>query len=80
MGEWKIPISVRVPQTVKDDLQKFAGREHRKLANLSEILMVWACKQLKAAKSTERLLKCNVHPSSRRSKRTPITGDARSHG
>jgi hypothetical protein len=76
MGEWKKPISIRVPQTVKDDLQKCADREHRKLANLSEILVTWACKQLKAAKSTERLLKCNFRPSSRRSKRTVTTNDS----
>jgi hypothetical protein len=80
MGEWKIPISIRVPQIVKDDLQKCADREHRKLANLSEILMTWACKQLKAAKSTERLLKCNVHSPPRRSKRTVTINDSKTHG
>jgi hypothetical protein len=71
MGEWKIPISVRVPQTVKDDLQKFADREHRKLANLSELLMTWACKQLKIAKSSEQLLKCKIQPKAGRHRDLP---------
>lgn len=71
MGEWKTPISVRLPQAVKDDLQKFADREHRKLANLSELLLTWAYKQMKIAKSSERLLKCKIQSKVRRHRALP---------
>jgi hypothetical protein len=60
MGEWKTALSIRVRQSLKDDLQKVADREYRKLGNLGELLMEWSYEQLTAAGSTDRLLKCKV--------------------
>jgi hypothetical protein len=60
MGEWKTALSIRVRRSLKDDLQKIADREYRKLGNLGELLMEWSYEQLVAAGSTERLLKCKV--------------------
>ena len=57
MGEWKTALSIRVRQSLKDDLQKIADREYRTLGNLGELLMEWSCEQLKTSGSTERLLK-----------------------
>jgi hypothetical protein len=60
MGEWKTALSIRVRRSLKDDLQKIADREYRKLGNLGELLMEWSYEQLMAAGSTEKLLKCKV--------------------
>lgn len=48
----------------KDDLQKIADHEYRKLGNLGELLMEWSFEQLKAAGSTERLLKYKIRSTS----------------
>ena len=63
MGESKAFLSMRVRHTLRDALQKVADREHRKVANLSEVLMEWAFEQLEATGSLERLLKSKVRPS-----------------
>ena len=69
MGEWKAQISLRVPQALRAELEEFAARERRKLGNLSELILEWGFEQLKAAGSTERLLKYKIRlpdaPSSR---------------
>lgn len=57
MGEWKAQISIRVRQALRAELEQFAARERRKLGNIGEVMMEWAFEQLKAAGSTERLLK-----------------------
>ena len=57
MGEWKTALSIRVRRSLKDDLQRIADREYRKLGNLGELLMEWSYEQLIAAGSTEKLLK-----------------------
>jgi len=57
MGEWKTALSIRVRRSLKDDLQKIADREYRKLGNLGGLLMEWSYEQLVAAGSTEKLLK-----------------------
>ena len=73
MGEWKTVLSLRVRQSLKDDLQKIADREYRKLGNLGELLMEWSYEQLVAAGSTEKLLKYKmpVPNRSRRDSRKP---------
>jgi hypothetical protein len=63
MGEWKIALSIRVRRSLKDDLQKIADREYRKLGNLGEVLLEWSYGQLLAAGSTERLLKYKIRRS-----------------
>ncbi len=68
MGEWKTALSIRVRRSLKDDLQKIADREYRKLGNLGELLMEWSYEQLVAAGSTETLLKYKV-PAPNRSRR-----------
>ena len=68
MGEWKTALSIRVRRSLKDDLQKIADREYRKLGNLAELLMEWSYEQLIAAGSTEKLLKYKM-PVLNRSRR-----------
>jgi len=62
MGEWKAQISLRVRQALRADLEQFAARERRKLGNITELILEWAFEQLKAAGSTERLLKYKIRP------------------
>jgi hypothetical protein len=57
-----------VRRSLKDDLQKIADREYRKLGNLGELLIEWSYEQLAAAGSTERLLKYKI-PVANRSRR-----------
>jgi len=68
MGEWKAQISIRVRQDLRTELEKFAARERRKLGNIGEVLLEWAFEQLKAAGSTERLLKFKIRPPGERCK------------
>ncbi len=65
MGEWKTALSIRVRRSLKDDLQKIADREYRKLGNLGELLMEWSYEQLVVAGSTEKLLKYKMPVPSR---------------
>ena len=60
MGEWKAQVSVRVRQELRRELEEYAARDKRRLGNLGEVLMEWAFEQLKAAGSTERLLKFRI--------------------
>jgi len=57
MGERKAQLSLRVRQALRAELEEFAARENRKLANLAELLLEWAFEQLKAAGSIDRLLR-----------------------
>jgi hypothetical protein len=63
MGEWKAQISLRVRQALRTELEEFAARERRKLGNITELILEWAFEQLRAAGSTERLLKYKIRPS-----------------
>ena len=63
MGEWKAPLSLRVRQALRVELEAFASREKRTLGNIGELILEWAFEQLKAAGSTERLLKYKIRPS-----------------
>lgn len=63
MGEWKAPLSLRVRQALRAELEAFATRERRTLGNLGELIVEWAFEQLKAAGSTERLLQYKIRPS-----------------
>ena len=60
MGEWKAQISLRVRQALRAELEEYAARERRKLGNITELILEWGFEQLKAAGSTERLLKFKV--------------------
>jgi hypothetical protein len=66
MGEWRVQVSVRVSQEIRAELEKYAIREKRTLANFGAVLLEWSFEQLKAVGSTERLLKCRVGPRSQR--------------
>jgi len=68
MGEWRVQVSVRVSQAMRAELEKYAAREKRTLANFGAVVLEWGFEQLKAAGSTERLLKYKVRPASSRSK------------
>ncbi len=65
MGEWKAPLSLRVHQALRTDIEQVAARERRSLSNIGELLLQWAIEQLKAAGSLDRLLKFKIRPSAR---------------
>jgi hypothetical protein len=62
MGEWKIQVSVRVSQSLRAELEKYAAKERRSLGNFGAVILEWAFEQLKIAGSTERLLKYKIRP------------------
>jgi hypothetical protein len=62
MGEWRVQVSVRVTQGKRAELEEYAAREKRTLANFGAVLLEWAFEQLKTAGSTERLLKYKILP------------------
>jgi hypothetical protein len=71
MGDWKAPLSLRVRQALRAELEEFAARERRSLGNVGELILEWGFEQLKAAGSTERLLEskiCTADAPSRRRK------------
>jgi len=68
MGEWRVQVSVRVSQEMRAELEKFAAREKRTLANFSALLLEWGFEQLKAVGSTDRLLKFRVRRAEKPSK------------
>jgi len=68
MGEWRVQVSVRVSQEVRSELEKYAAREKRTLANFGAVLLEWSFEQLKAVGSTDQLLKHNISPGSERGK------------
>ncbi len=56
MGEWKAPLSLRVRNELRCELEVIAKRERRTLGNLGEILIEWATERLREAGGTEELL------------------------
>jgi hypothetical protein len=60
MGEWKAPLSLRVRNELRRELEDVAARERRTLGNVGETLIEWATAQLRVAGSTERLLKVQL--------------------
>jgi len=60
VGEWKAQISLRVRQALRAELEEIAVREHRKLGNLTELLIEWSSKHLKEAGCTEELLRSEI--------------------
>ena len=60
MGEWKAQLSLRVRLALRQELEAIAAREHRKLGNLSELVLEWGYEQLKEAGNTDRLLQCRL--------------------
>lgn len=74
MGEWRANVTLRIRPALRSELLGFAAREKRSLGNLGALLLEWGLKQLKIAKSTERLLKCKVRPKAPRSKKPAKVG------
>jgi len=60
MGEWKAPLSLRVHQEFRRDLEEAAVKERRTLGNLGALLLEWAYEQFKVAGSTDRLLNARL--------------------
>jgi len=60
MGEWKAPLSLRIPQDLRREMEQFAAKEHRTLGDIGRLLIEWAFEQLKAAGSLDLLLKTNL--------------------
>ncbi len=56
MGEWKAPLSLRIRNELRCELETIAKRERRTLGNLGEILIEWATERLREAGGTEKLL------------------------
>jgi hypothetical protein len=56
VGEWKAPLSLRVRQALRTEIEAVAAREKRSMSNISELILEWGIQQLKAAGSTEKLL------------------------
>lgn len=69
MGDWKAPLSLRIRQALRAELEEFAARERRTLGNVGELILEWGFEQLKAAGSTERLLKSKVLSTDAHSRR-----------
>lgn len=78
MGDWKIQVSVRVSQALRIELEKYAAAEKRTLGNFGAVILEWAFEQLKAAGSTERLLKYKIRSATDRSK-NPKDNQERHH-
>jgi hypothetical protein len=55
VGEWKIPVTLRMRGDLRAEMIALAEQEKRSLGNLAAILLEWNFKQLKAAGSTTRL-------------------------
>jgi hypothetical protein len=68
MGEWKASVTMRIRSELREQLSEFAAREKRSLGNVGALLLEWAFEQLKAAGSTERLLKYRIRPLGRQGK------------
>ena len=60
MGEWKAPLSLRVRQEFRRELEEAAAQERRTLGNLGALLLEWAYEQFKVAGSTDRLLNARL--------------------
>jgi len=60
MGQWKAPLSLRVREALRAELEQYAAREKRTLGNIGELIVEWGFEQLKIAGSTERLLKHKI--------------------
>ena len=69
MGEWKAPLSLRVRQGLRRELEEAAAAERRTLGNLGEPLLEWAYAQWKIAGSLERLLDARLANSKQRGPR-----------
>jgi len=63
MGEWRVQVSVRVSPALREEMERYAEKERRTLGNFGAVILEWAFEQLKAAGSTERLLKYKIRPS-----------------
>jgi hypothetical protein len=57
MGEWKAPLTLRVRQGIRAELEQVAAQERRTLGNLGTVLIEWSFERLKAVGSIDRLLK-----------------------
>jgi hypothetical protein len=68
MGEWKAPLSLRVRNELRRELENVAARERRTLGNVGETLIEWANEQLKSAGSIEKLRKYKIRTSADGSK------------
>ncbi|MGA9883521.1 MAG: hypothetical protein WBQ34_07370 [Candidatus Acidiferrales bacterium] len=53
-------MSLRVRRDLRAELEEFAARERRTLGNVGELILEWGFEQLKAAGSTEQLLKSKI--------------------
>jgi len=60
VGEWKASVSLRVRPTLRIEMEQFAASEQRSLGNVGALLLEWGFEQLKAAGSTDRLLKQKI--------------------
>jgi hypothetical protein len=70
VGEWKAPLSLRVRQALRTEIEAVAAREKRSMSNISELILEWGIQQLKVAGSLERLLESKIRlPDTHRKRR-----------
>jgi hypothetical protein len=69
MGQWKAPLSLRVREALRSELERYAAQEKRTLGNIGELIVEWAVAQLKVVGSTEKLLKYRIRAPEDRAKR-----------
>ena len=77
MGEWKAPLSLRIRQDLRVELEEFAARERRSLGNVAELLLEWGLEQLKSVGTTERLLRMSGELPVVKAGATPIERTSR---
>ncbi len=74
MGEWKVGVSLRIREDLREELIVFAKNEKRSFGNLGATLLEWSIEKLKAAGSTSELF---GHSSKRLNN---VTRDRRKRG
>ncbi len=74
MGAWKVSVSLRIRENLREEMIQFAKSEKRSFGNLGATLLEWSFEKLKAAGSTSELF-------GRSSKRlNNVTRDRRGRG
>jgi hypothetical protein len=64
-GELKRPMNPGAREDVWKGMKEIAVNEDKRLSQLAELVLEWSALQLRAAGSTDRLLKHQIRPVSR---------------
>ncbi len=55
MGVWKVGVSLRIREDLREEMMGFAKSEKRSFGNLGAVLLEWSVEKLKAAGGTSEL-------------------------